>query len=52
MKIYLWYDEMKRRYVIRQSNEFALSHDDVLYTFDSSQQTLSQKVANNLNRII
>lgn len=50
MKIYLWYDDMKRRYVIGRSNEFKRSYDDVLYSFDPSQQTLSQKILNNLNR--
>ncbi|WP_425390212.1 hypothetical protein [Ekhidna sp.] len=51
MKIYLWYDEMKRRYVTGRSSEFALSYDDVLYSFDDSQLSLSQKILNNLNRV-
>ncbi|MEQ8905611.1 hypothetical protein [Ekhidna sp.] len=51
MQIYLWYNEEKGRYVISWSSEFQLSHDQVLYSFDQQQLSLSQKIANNLNQL-
>jgi hypothetical protein len=51
MQIYLWYNETKGRYVISRSGEFQLSYDEVLYSFDQHQMPLSQKIANNLNRL-
>jgi len=49
MKIYLWYDEFKKRY--GRSNDFVLSYEEVLYSFEKTQWPLSQKVASNLNKI-
>ncbi len=51
MKIYLWYDQLRKKYVTGQSNEFTRSLDEILYSFDLNQMSLSQKVANNLNRL-
>ena len=51
MKIYLWYDEIRKKYVIQKRSEFTRSIDDVLYSFDTHQLALSQKIAGNLNKI-
>lgn len=34
-----------------ESVQFELSCDDVLYSFDKQEQSLSQKIMNNLNKI-
>ncbi|MEQ9468616.1 MAG: hypothetical protein RLN88_14500 [Ekhidna sp.] len=51
MKIYLWYDEIRKRYVTEKCSEFTHSLDEVLYAFETHQLALSQKVAGNLNKI-
>ena len=51
MKIYLWYDGIKKRYLTGKSSEVDVSIKDVLFAFDLKNRALSQKIAKNLNSI-
>lgn len=50
-KIYLWYDEITKKYVTGKSTEHNKSRTEVLFAFELEHVTLCQKIARNLNKI-
>ena len=50
-KIYLWYDEITKKYVTGRSTEHDKCRSEVLFAFELEHVALSKKIARNLNKI-
>ncbi|MEO9485618.1 MAG: hypothetical protein ABJG47_19325 [Ekhidna sp.] len=51
MKIYLWYDEVKKKYVIGRYEELRFPIEEALYACDPEDFSATKKIAWNLNKI-
>ncbi|NQZ77764.1 MAG: hypothetical protein HRT61_16915 [Ekhidna sp.] len=51
MKFYLWYDQVKKRYVTGTAKQLPVALEEVLYTFDANQLSACKKIVGNLNSI-
>lgn len=51
MKIYLWYDEITKKYVTGRSTDHDKLRSEVLFAFELEHIALSEKIARNLNKI-